>query len=53
MDPDKDVVMIPMGREPIRLQALLAGSIDASQSSVTSQGQVLQSYITGPFALFS
>src|SRR5581483_3620983 len=30
LDPDKDVVMIPMGREPIRLQALLAGSIDAS-----------------------
>jgi NitT/TauT family transport system substrate-binding protein len=30
LDPDKDVVMIPMGREPIRLQALLSGSIDAA-----------------------
>jgi len=30
LDPDKDVVIIPMGREPIRLQALFAGSIDAT-----------------------
>ena len=30
LDPDKDVIIIPMGREPIRLQALFAGSIDAT-----------------------
>ena len=30
LDPDKDVVIIPMGREPIRLQALFSGSIDAT-----------------------
>ena len=30
LDPDKDVIIIPMGREPIRLQALFSGSIDAA-----------------------
>jgi ABC-type nitrate/sulfonate/bicarbonate transport system substrate-binding protein len=30
LDPDKDVVVIAMGREPIRLQALFSGSIDAT-----------------------
>ena len=33
LDPDKDVVMIPMGREPIRLQALLAGKADVVYGS--------------------
>jgi ABC-type nitrate/sulfonate/bicarbonate transport system substrate-binding protein len=37
LDPDKDVVMIPMGREPIRLQALFSGSIDATALPVPLQ----------------
>ena len=30
LDPDKDVIIIPMGRENVRIQALFAGSIDAT-----------------------
>ena len=55
LDPDKDVVMIPMGREPIRLQALLAGSIDASplpvplQAIAEEKGMSLLADIEGKF----
>jgi ABC-type nitrate/sulfonate/bicarbonate transport system substrate-binding protein len=30
LDPDKDVIIIPMGRENVRIQALFAGSVEAT-----------------------
>jgi NitT/TauT family transport system substrate-binding protein len=55
LDPDKDVVIIPMGREPIRLQALFAGSIDATplpvplHANAEEKGYSLLADIEGKF----
>ena len=40
LDPDKDVVMLAMGRENVRLQALFAGSVegDAAAGAVARRG---------------
>jgi NitT/TauT family transport system substrate-binding protein len=57
LDPDKDVVILPVGRENVRLQALFSGTIDATtlpaplQALAEEKGFSLVSDIEGKFEI--
>lgn len=57
LDPDKDVVILPVGRENIRLQALFSGTIDATtlpaplQALAEEKGYSLVADIEGKFEI--